>query len=162
MLCCAELLPWAVDQGSTQVLLAQGLDAIEDSGSFLTGAEVLPAPLANHHEAQQFEQSGDDRNQIDRVKNTLDQHLDNNDRDDHTGGFADPAHLIPVDRIEGLIDIAQNFAVAFAEMATGFAGSVVAAVGRGVMGHGVLHLTCLALFNSVVVGVAHGPGGRLC
>ena len=44
-----------MDPGSAQVLLAQVLHLAHHGGALLAGGEVLPAPLAHHHQAEQLD-----------------------------------------------------------------------------------------------------------
>ena len=105
-------------QGSTQIFLTQGLNLLNQSVAFLAGGEIPPAPLAHHHDAEKFQQAGNHRKQIDGVQNSLDQNLDNNHRSKDADDLADATHLVPVDLVEGLIHLAQHFAVALGERCT--------------------------------------------
>ena len=103
----------------------------------------MPAPLTHHDQAEQLKQARQDWHQIDGVENPFDQDLNHADGHDDAGGFAKLAHLVPVDLVEGGIDLAEHIAVALGEVCSGVAGGINSGLG--------------ALLLHVGRGVAHGP-----
>ena len=92
-----------------------GLNTLNQCIALVAGGEVLPAPLAHHDHAKQFQQARNDRQQIDRVEDSLDQDLGNDHGREDADDLADASHLTPVDLIERVVHLAQHVAVALRE-----------------------------------------------
>merc|ERR1712091_181870 len=81
---------------SAQVLATNGLNAIHQSAALFTSREIFPAPLANHNNAEKFEQPWYDWKKIDGVENALDQNLSNDDSCKNSNNFSDTTGLAPI------------------------------------------------------------------
>ncbi len=121
---------------SALVFLAEGLNTLHQGIALVAGGEVLPAPLTHHNHAEQFKQPRNDRQQIDRVEDSLDHEQSNDHCRKYADDLADPSHLIPIDLVEGVVHLAENVAVALSK-------------GGGV------------LLSGSVDGCRHGCGGIL-
>ena len=81
---------------SAQVLATDGLNSIHQRAALFTGREIFPAPLANHNNAEKFEQPWYDWKKIDGVENALDQNLSNDDSCKNSNNFSDTTDLAPI------------------------------------------------------------------
>ena len=71
--------------------------------------------MADHDHAEQFKQARNDRQQIDRVKDSLEQDLGNDHGCKNADDLADSSYLTPVDLIERVVHLAQHVAIALSE-----------------------------------------------
>ena len=100
---------------SAQVLLAKRLDSGHESIALVACGEILPAPLPDNHNAKQFQQAWDNRQQIDRVENAFDQDLGNDHSGENANNLADAPCLAPVDLVESFVHLAEDVFVALGE-----------------------------------------------
>ena len=79
------------------------MNTLHQGIALVAGGEVLPAPLTHHNNTEKFKQAGNDRQQIDRVEDSLDQDL-SNATSKHVDQFLDQ----PIDLVVTVCDGAKE------------------------------------------------------